>query len=206
MRGCPFRKVERSASWVRTPALKLLQKIPTHSRAVLLVFSSSNSSLWRRPHILISDLIIFSSKESPSLILPHILIKPAPVTGRTSTSKTVNAPSYCAYDSFLQCFRPLVWLSHSTQTCSLTKVNSASEIFGNPFQGFPHISSSVSLFAVSSHSPKPAPSAEQASTSPKVEEASLKLLSPFSSSGLALWRACRTLFKWVIFLICDIMS
>ncbi|MDK7340818.1 hypothetical protein QP500_10225, partial [Pauljensenia sp. UMB0018B] len=25
-------------------------------------------------------------------------------------------------------------------------MNSASEIFGNPFQGFPHISSSVSLF------------------------------------------------------------
>ncbi len=40
-------------------------------------------------------------------------LKHAPVTGRTSTSKTVKAQASWAYNSFLQCFRPLAWLSHS---------------------------------------------------------------------------------------------
>ena len=104
------------SSWVRRPALKLLQKIPAHSPAALMVFSSSDSSLWWRSHILISDLISFSSKESPSLILPHILFKRVP-------------------------------------------------------------------------------SAEQASTSENDNEFSVRILMSFSSSGLALWRACHTLAK-----------
>ncbi len=44
----------------------------------------------------------------------HTLFKRAPVTGRTSTSKTGNAQLCWAYPSFLQWFRPLVWLSHSS--------------------------------------------------------------------------------------------
>ncbi len=142
-RGCPFKKVERPASWVRTPALKLLQKIPTHSRAGLLVFSSSNSSLWRRPHILISGLIIFSSKESPSLILPHILFKPVPSAEQAS----------------------------------------ASEIFVNPFQGFPHISSRGLALLRTCHTLfKPVPGARQASTSLKVDKFFSRIFSTFSSS------------------------
>ena len=57
-----------------------------------------------------------------------------------------------SFDFSLQWSCSLLRLSHSIQTCSLTKVNSVSEIFGNPFQGLPHISSNVSLFFVSSHS------------------------------------------------------
>ncbi len=43
----------------------------------------------------------------------YTLPKRVPVTGRTSASKTGNAQLCWAYPSFLQRFRPLVWLSHS---------------------------------------------------------------------------------------------
>ncbi len=101
--------------------------------------------------------------------------RPSRLSSNTSlevTSENTNAQPCCAYGIFLQWFKslmafshPYFWSyhlffqgisltdpsSHPSQTCSLTKVNSASEIFGNPFQGLPHISSSVSLFVVSSH-------------------------------------------------------
>ncbi len=80
------------SSWARTPALKLLQKIPRHSFLCLWYFP---------PAIQVSDGVLTS------------LPKPAPVTGRTSASKTGNAQPRWAYPSFLQRFRPLLWLSHS---------------------------------------------------------------------------------------------
>ncbi len=40
---------------------------------------------------------------------------------------------------------------------------------------------------------KPVPSAEQASISENDDKFSLRIFTPFSSNGLALWRACRTL-------------
>ena len=43
---------------------------------------------------------------------------------------------------------------------------------------------------------KPVPSAEQASSSLKVDEFFLRILSPFSSRDLAFWRTRRTLFTF----------
>ncbi len=54
--GLSFLRLSLSVSWVRTPDLKSLQKIPTHRLAVLMVFSSTDSSLWRRSHILTVEL------------------------------------------------------------------------------------------------------------------------------------------------------
>ncbi len=48
----------------------------------------------------------------------HTLFKPVPSAEQASASKTGNAQSSWAYSSFLQRFRPLLWLSHSFQTCS----------------------------------------------------------------------------------------
>ncbi|MCW1006863.1 hypothetical protein OJ594_10945, partial [Streptococcus anginosus] len=81
--------------------------------------------------------------------------------------------------------------SHFIKTCSLTKVNSTSEILGNPFQGFPHISSSVSLFVVSSHHNLLQSQDERPLQ--KLETLSFTELIPVFSSGFVLWCDCRTL-------------
>ncbi len=84
-------------------------------------------------------------------------------------------------------------LSHSIQTCSLTKVNSASEIFGNPFQGLPHISSSVSLFYRQlALSPNVLQSQDERPLQ-KLVTLSLTELFPVFSSDFVLWCDCHTL-------------
>ncbi|MDK8841866.1 hypothetical protein, partial [Aerococcus urinae] len=51
----------------------------------------------------------------------------------------------------------------------------------------------AALFKYKLSNQKHAPSAEQASASEKGDKFSLRIFTSFSSSGLALWCACRTL-------------
>ncbi len=65
------------------------------------------------PHISSSGLALWRTC--------HTLFKRVPVTGRTSASKTGNAQTSWAYPSFLQRFRPFVWLSHSLKSPKVDK-------------------------------------------------------------------------------------
>ncbi len=155
-RGCPFRKVERSALLLfssfpprNLPPWSFLTSLPNlfQARGELHFRSPCKSSL-RIYCALLPIAIAVRSKASyrysmrsslPSFCACHTLFKPAPVTGRTSTSKTGNAQLHWAYPSFLQCFRPLLWLSHSFLVLRVDPAATVAfdEVFGG-FGAFSH--------------------------------------------------------------------